>query len=199
MSSQDNIDRIILDIFGKTGVFCEAGGAHPIVQNNTYLLEQNGWSGLVIEPYVGYNDEYRNIRPNTTIENFVLVSNKYSKNTIEATISNDFGGSVIEGAHGNVWRPELFNAITLDKVLKKNNLTEIHFLSLDVEGYEHEVIEGINFDDVFIHCIVPEIHWKGGFEYLENFGFTKFLSVGNHEFYMNQKSNFYEKIIKYKK
>jgi hypothetical protein len=78
-------------------------------------------------------------------------------------------------------------------------MNEIHFLSLDVEGYENEVIEGIDFDKTFIHLIVVEIHNFNGvptnFDYLSNYGFEKIKSVGNnhHDFYINVKSEFYEK------
>jgi hypothetical protein len=60
MSAQYNIDEISLKIFGKNKIFFECGGAHPFEQSNTELLEKNGWSGVVVEPWMGYNEEYKN-------------------------------------------------------------------------------------------------------------------------------------------
>lgn len=199
MSAQNNIDNIVLNIFGNNKVFVEAGGSHPQDQNNTSLLESFGWSGLVVEPKTDFNTLYTNTRPKTILENYVLVSKNYLNEEIEGDFSHYMIGGIINNNLSSSWNPTKYYCKTLDSLLSKHNMNEIHFLSLDVEGYENEVIEGIDFDKTFIHLIVVEIHNFNGvptnFDYLSNYGFEKIKSVGNnhHDFYINVKSEFYEK------
>jgi hypothetical protein len=102
--------------------------------------------------------------------------------------------------HNLDWNPEPHNAIQLSKLLKKHNLTEVHFMSLDVEGYEEQVLKGVNFDEVFFHVIDVENHGQIGvvqdFSFLNDFGFEKVGVVENsHEIYINKNSPFKETFV----
>ena len=195
MASQNEIDKIILKNVGETGFFIEAGGSDPRDQNNTELLEYRGWSGIIVEPKIDFNQLYKNIRPNSIIENYVLVSKDYKKDTISGDFSHYMMGGVVN-IHGLEWNPTEYNCVTLDFLLKKNNINEVTFFSLDVEGYEIEVLNGINFNDVFFHILVIENHeqngYKDNFDFLNEFGFIKKFTIDQHEFYVNNKSKYYE-------
>jgi hypothetical protein len=69
MGAQFGIDDLILKNLGNDKIFVEAGGSHPDDQNNTSLLEKFGWSGLIVEPKLLYNDLYKKTRPKTIVEN----------------------------------------------------------------------------------------------------------------------------------
>jgi FkbM family methyltransferase len=199
MSSQKNIDEIILKNLGKTGFFVEAGGSVPIEQNNTYLLEKNGWKGLIVEPKIDFNQKYQEIRPNTIVENYVLVSSNFDSDTIMADFSKYMMGSV-ENIHGfSNFNPTPYSCIPLYKLLEKHNITHVNFLSLDVEGYEEEVLNGIDFHNVFFDVILVELHQKNGkqddFSFLENYNFTLFEDMSGHFFYINKNSNFLENFV----
>jgi len=194
MSSQNQFDKIIYNIFDKEKIFFEAGGSNPYDQCNTTFLEENGWSGLVVEPKDYWNSTYRDFRPKTILENYVLVSKNHKEDFIEGDFDDFMTGGIINIHNKSNWSPTKFPCKTLDFLLKKHNINEIHFFSLDVEGYEKEVLEGINFDDVYIHCMVIEIHkindeWTN-FDYLESFGFTKVQEIKNHVLFFNNKSPF---------
>jgi FkbM family methyltransferase len=45
------------------GCYVDVGAYHPIRFSNTYLLYQQGWSGITIEPTPGIAAEFRAIRP----------------------------------------------------------------------------------------------------------------------------------------
>lgn len=48
--SQSNQDIFVLKMFPDIkGTYLEIGASHPIDISNTYLLEQNGWTGLSLE------------------------------------------------------------------------------------------------------------------------------------------------------
>ena len=49
--AQNGEDLFILDYFkGKVGTYIDIGASHPVRLSNTYLLYQNGWRGVNIEP-----------------------------------------------------------------------------------------------------------------------------------------------------
>ena len=49
--SYGGVDLLILDIFKnqKKGYYLDIGCAHPIKNNNTYLLYRKGWNGINID------------------------------------------------------------------------------------------------------------------------------------------------------
>ena len=194
MSAQNEIDKTIFKIFGKNKIFFEAGGSNPYDQSNTTFLEENGWSGLVVEPKEYWNKTYKDFRPNTILENYVLVSKNYDKEYIEGDFSHYMTGGVINIHNSKDWKLSKFPCITLEKLFNKHNINEIHFFSLDVEGYEKEVLEGIDFNSVFIHCMVVERHkiddkWTN-FDYLIDLGFEKVQEFENHMYFFNKKTDF---------
>ena len=198
--SQNSIDSLILKNIKDGGFFIEAGGSDPRDQNNTELLEINGWRGLIIEPKKDFNNLYQILRPNSIVENLVLVSSDYNKDTILGDFSHYMTGGV-ENIHSLDWNPIEYNCSALYKILNNHNINEVHFFSLDVEGYEINVLNGINFNEVFFHIIVIENHGKwdndgllkyDNFDFLNDFGFYRKYKINQHEFYINSKSKYYE-------
>lgn len=58
MYSQEKQDEFVIHMMnGKVGEYLEVGASHPIDINNTFLLEQHGWTGLSID----IDDSCRNI------------------------------------------------------------------------------------------------------------------------------------------
>jgi FkbM family methyltransferase len=190
MASQFEIDKISKKIFGNKKFFFECGGSHPFEQSNTEFLESNEWTGIVVEPWTGYNELYKQHRPNTILENFALVSNDYKEEFIEGNFSDDLGGSVIKNAHGNIWNPKLYPTSTITKILDKHNFNEIHQMTIDVEGYEIEVLNGIDFHKIKIHFLVVEHHWGENFDFLTKFGFEKISETNNQHCFFNTQSDY---------
>ncbi len=192
--SQYGIDNYILQFFGdKKGIFLETGSSDPVDQNNTFRLEQNGWSGLLVEPRTEHNHQYKILRPNSIVENYALVSKSFVGETVSAHSHESGHMSNITG----IWNTEnMINwpATTLDTLLKKHNLTKIDFFTLDVEGYEHEVLDGVDFEYTEFGLIIIETHdysWNNkndDFTYLEkfNYRFVGKLSE-NHQIWINSK------------
>jgi len=59
MYSQAGQDKFVLDMIGANGTYLEIGAAYPIVYNNTYLLELNGWKGLSIDFEPMYLEQWK--------------------------------------------------------------------------------------------------------------------------------------------
>jgi hypothetical protein len=65
---QANQDCFVLNILKhkKNGVFLELGSHHPILNNNTYLLESKyGWNGIMVEYTPTYLPLYKEHRSNS--------------------------------------------------------------------------------------------------------------------------------------
>jgi FkbM family methyltransferase len=153
--------RPYLDFDG--GFFIEAGANDGLRQSNTaYFEKYHGWRGLLVEPIPEKVELCRKNRPHSIVEACALVPFDYPHPTIELRSCNLM--SVVKGAMkseqeelahiqrgaalqklvppGNVVVP----ARTLTQILTQHRIEQIDFFSLDVEGYELNVLRGLDLD-----------------------------------------------------
>lgn len=149
----------------NNGFYIEAGANDGISQSNTHFLENLGWKGILIEPNIyKYNECVSNRSKNNIIINCALVSDNFGKNTISGSFAESSGeslcGQIIddlsycpceEARQAGLDKLKTKNIInvparSLQSILDEHNITKIHFLSLDVEGYEIPAMDGLNFD-----------------------------------------------------
>lgn len=136
----------LIEIFKnkKNGVFIELGANNGIVQSNTIAFEKYfDWTGILIEPSKsGYESCLRN-RPKSLCFNYACVSNEYNEEYVEG----DFDGHCMSSVNGNRLnrgKTVKVKAITLSKLLDKCKVENIDFLSLDTEGYEYNILKGLD-------------------------------------------------------
>jgi len=180
-TSQYGQDRFILDIYkDRVGFFIEAGAHNGVFQSNTYPLEQKGWKGLLVEPNPIFRDNLKLTRPGSIIEECALVSFDYKEATIKGSFFNDDpSGGCTESHNTTIEVP----AKTLTSLLKKHNINEIDFFSLDVEGFEIEVLKGLDFNRYSPKYILFEEHWGNNHDgtgkyYSENY--INFFTIRNY-------------------
>lgn len=135
----------ISSIKGKRGFYIECGANDGLEQSNTLRLEKLGWSGLLIEPSPkAYKSLLRNRSNQNIFANCALVSSDDIK-----TVSGDFDGSLMASVESQRTRGETkidVQARTLQSILDENHISDIDFFSLDVEGFEYEVLKGIDLE-----------------------------------------------------
>lgn len=145
------------------GFFVEAGANNGILQSNTYYLEAiRGWSGVLVEPCPELFDACLKNRPRANVVQAALVSGDYEKETI----SLEFAGlmTAVDDEERNAhYSEDLVNigrgiheiqdgyrfeapARTLSSILDDFRGREVDFMSLDLEGYEVNALQGIDFE-----------------------------------------------------
>ncbi|HYE06660.1 MAG TPA: FkbM family methyltransferase [Planctomycetota bacterium] len=151
--SQFGEDRLLAEIFsGIGGGTCvEVGGNDGILNSNTYHFELIGWTTVVVEPIPWLCERIALARPRATVicraaaeaagqcEFHVAVGADGMSSMADTA---DLRGQVQrEGAHLQTIRVE---TETLDRILERAKVDDIHFLTIDVEGAEMRVLRGLD-------------------------------------------------------
>lgn len=146
----------------RKGFFVEAGANDGVQQSNTLYFEKyRGWRGLLVEPVSQLAERCRVNRPGCIVENCALVSFGYQEPHVEMRYCNLM--SLVKGALGSeeddlrhikigceIQHVSTYEfrapARTLTSILDDHAIRQFDFLSLDVEGFELEVLKGLDLD-----------------------------------------------------
>ena len=183
---------------GPCGVYVECGAADGLNQSNTAVLNFGyDWGGILVEPNP---HNYEILREHRSRDNFIancaLVSHDHKEEYIEgffdAHLDGDkqvVAGEPSEKEYGDImsgqiktnhnYDKERFSSDekllsvptrTLDAIFEESPFEAADFFSLDVEGYELEVLKGWSPDKYPITYILIEGH--SGKPYLEQNNYT---------------------------
>jgi FkbM family methyltransferase len=157
----NDLDRKLLAYCdGRDGFFIEAGANDGLSQSNTYWLERfRGWRGLLVEGVPELAAAARRNRPRATVVNAALVGDP---SVTEVTMRTANLMSIVKGARGSEASDDAHvrsgaavqpgaevreirvPARTLTSILDELRPPRIDLFSLDVEGYELEVLRGLD-------------------------------------------------------
>jgi FkbM family methyltransferase len=164
--SQLGQDLWVIELLeGKTnGVFIEVGASNGVYLSNTLLLEQEfAWEGLCIEP----SSEFLNLKNNRTCQvanELIFDKDNIEVDFIEDNLNDDtksFSGIKTSLDKHAVKGPSFKRkTITLNTLLNSISFSKrIDFLSIDTEGSEYEVLQGIDFEKYHFSLIAIEHNW----------------------------------------
>lgn len=160
------------------GVYIELGAFDGHHWSNTkWLQDELNWKGILIEPSPKGYDACLINRPNDKIFNCVCVSPEYKNPTIQGDFTGHPMSSISGTRLSNIGvKHELITvpARTLQSIIEESGYNNIDFLSLDVEGYEFDVLKGIDFTKTKIKYMLIEVYEKDKndiFSFLKNLGY----------------------------
>jgi FkbM family methyltransferase len=145
VSKGASADSRVLDFFNDhKGVFVEVGANHPIDGSQTYALERRGWSGILVEPLSEYASRLRRERSAKVFEVAAGAPADSGKQLplLVADALSTLRPNIKAGTRPTEQR---FVPIrTLDSMLIDAGIEHIDFLSIDVEGAELDVLNGLS-------------------------------------------------------
>ena len=144
-------------------IYIEAGANNGIFQSRSiHLQNNNDYFGILIEPH---KKEYENCVKNrkndrTKIYNCCLVSFDFKEEEAVLHKHKNFTAmnSMIPSKKQIFTGSVKVKVKTIQSILDENNITHVDNLFLDVEGYELQVLSGVDFDKVTFGNIELENH-----------------------------------------
>jgi len=144
----------------KKGFYVDVGAQDPQVESVTRAFYERGWSGINIEPVDEYFNKLNQARPHDTNLN-VAVGGVSGLRTLHSFAGSGLStlDSQISARHqaaGLTAAETVVQVLTLTEVLEGAARSPIHFLKIDVEGAEGEVLEGLDLDRIRPWIILVE-------------------------------------------
>ncbi len=146
---------------GLEQVFLEVGANDGVRQSNThYFQRRKGWNGILIEPVPRLAQRCRKNRRNAHVVEAVLVAKGDARKTltiVDADLMSQIGEvpnhkthiSLAEEVQGIRSKSVECRTMTLSQVIEESPFQRVAFMSIDVEGYEIQVLSGLDFER---HC-----------------------------------------------
>jgi len=188
--SQEGEDKILNRYFKnkKKGFYIDVGAHHPFRFSNTYLFYKRGWRGINIDATPGSMKLFKKCRPrDINIETAVSNSTKEINYYIfDEPALNSFSSKLSKKRAADtkykiekvikLW-PKKLSEI-LDENLPLN--THVDFMTVDVEGYEYEVLVSNNWGKYKPTYLLVEV-LKGESEKLTNSKIYLLLKSKNYK------------------
>jgi FkbM family methyltransferase len=129
----------------QKGFYIDIGANDPVVDSVSLAFYEQGWRGLHVEPMPQYAQELRSARPDEdVIEAAIGVGQTCIQMFEIADTGLSTGCSAVaqeHAAHGYAVRPIDVSCVPLSEILDVQGDRPIHWLKIDVEGMEDQVIE----------------------------------------------------------
>lgn len=165
--SQAGEDRILKHLFDsnrKTKIsYLDIGTNHPLMNNNTFLFYKNGGRGVCVEPNPELAQLIRKLRPNDVCLNVGIGVNdnevadfySMSSHTLSTFSKDDAERLNAEGQYKitQVLKLPLKN---INTIIKENFKETPDLVSIDVEGWNVEIINSFNFNLFRPYCFCVE-------------------------------------------
>jgi FkbM family methyltransferase len=149
-NKEDLFIRTWMDRWGvKEGFYVDVGSGPPVLTSNTYALYERGFSGICVEPQLQHVLHHREIRPRDMVvpavagAAFGVTTLWLLQHEQLATVSEQMVSYWAAKNSKPRGRLDVL-VVPLNALLDRHQPQEIHFLSVDVEGAEQNVFQGLD-------------------------------------------------------
>jgi FkbM family methyltransferase len=152
------------------GCYIDFGASEPVIDSVSRLFYERGWRGIHVEPSKILAAKIRTERPDELVLEAAVdnVSNKVVMFN-ECEDPDDFGCGTVDPdvikIVNNTGRRSIayeVATITMDDVFDRCDAQDIHWLKIDIEGFEKKALEGWHSSKrpwiVLVEAIEPFIH-----------------------------------------
>ncbi|MFZ4479526.1 MAG: FkbM family methyltransferase [Rhodoferax sp.] len=137
----------------KGGHYIDVGAQHPEVDSVSRAFYERGWRGVHVEPVPEYASLLRSDRPDEVVLQVAVANNRgkceihvFPGTGLSTTSQSIASRHAIEGRFESETLD--VDTLTLDDVYERSTFEQIHWLKIDAEGSENEVLEGWRSDDL---------------------------------------------------
>jgi FkbM family methyltransferase len=198
--SQEGEDIILDRIFSlvNDGFYVDVGAHHPFRFSNTYFFYKRGWRGINIDPIPGVKQLFDAKRPlDINLELGINEEHKVlSYYNFKEKALNTFSEPLATQYQNGNW--ELENIIQIEtfklsEILDQHlhEKRDIHFMSIDVEGFELNVLKSNDWNKYLpniillemLDCKIEDVTETKIGKYLMEKGYTFFAKTLNTVFF----------------
>lgn len=201
--SQMHEDAVLFQALGHIwcGFYIDVGAQDPVVDSVTKAFYQHGWHGINIEPIEHWFNKIVQDRPSDINLNVAVGARKGTLQLFEVV---DTGLSTANVEFAKRHKERGFNVrevnvemTTLNDICTFEGVTEIQFLKIDVEGFEKEVLQGVDLSKIRPWIILVEsteplsyvetwgdwesILLSAGYSFVKTDGLNRFYLSSEHE------------------
>ena len=160
--SQNNEQDIILSYFqSRKGFFLDIGANDGVTLSNTYALQLQGWSGVLVEPS---EEAFNRILPGRWVEKFNVAIGTEDGHCTFHEMGNHLGkGDVsllstikrteLKRWPGTEFKERMTEVWTYKTLITHSPYKLFDFISIDAEGVDFEILEQINLKHTQMVCI----------------------------------------------
>ncbi|MBV1864676.1 MAG: FkbM family methyltransferase [Rhodobacteraceae bacterium] len=188
--SQAGQDRVIDQLLSKktAGVFVDVGGYDGVTGSNSLFFEVfRGWTGILVEPSPTQLRLAQAVRRCPCL-GFAVAGKAGEAEFMEVTAGytqmsgflDSYARDLLARVRGDLRHQEVIHRLetkTLTEILHEQEISEIDYLSLDVEGGEMDILQNFPFDafDIDLWSIennsqtseIPELMRDHGYDLIE--------------------------------
>jgi FkbM family methyltransferase len=183
----------------EKGFYVDVGAQDPVIDSVSKAFYERGWRGIHIEPVPQYAELLRNDRPDETVLQIALSD---SEGTLVLNVIPNTGLSTAVDRYAQHYQENLglerqrveVPVLSLRSALKSLIGKDIHWLKIDVEGFEEEVLRGWDSQAlrpwiILVEATVPnsqEINYANWDPILTQAGYEFVYFDGLNRFYISK-------------
>ncbi len=168
--SQYGQDKFVAQFFiGKKGFFLDSGAGDGVELSNTYWFEQQGWTGICVEPNEAFYKKLLSNRKCHTInaclfncDGFVPFTSGGVLGGILSTMEQSHIARIVAQEGNKDIKVEEAPCVLISNVLDQFGPVNqvIDYWSLDTEGSELEILKTFPFHNYKLRSISVEHNWN---------------------------------------